>query len=104
MTDDERAVLVAMIAFALCPPEASYCRERMIEEGDAAHIVASVEAAGWGPRPAPLTDEDYFGLFVAAASTWVGYDSPSDAIDAMLNAVLRSDVLRRRGIVVEGES
>ena len=37
--------LVQTIAAAMCPPEASYCRERMIEEGDAPQIAAAVVAA-----------------------------------------------------------
>jgi len=96
--------LVHTIAAAMCPPEAPYCRERMIEEGDAAEIAAAVEAAGWGPRTEAVTytevnqfGMDLFGVFGDMRHAFV-----PEIWDDRARTVLMSDVLRSRGITVEG--
>lgn len=72
-------------------------------------LVAVVEVAGWGPRPAPVTARDVadlragafeeVGLSVTVAES-VGVVTTVTFIDGVVGYVL--DVLRRRGIVVEG--
>ena len=59
--------------------------------------LAAVEAAGWGPRPEAVTLEEQ-GRLIAKLSATPGVRGGKLAV----NAVLTSDVLRSRGITVEG--
>jgi len=60
--------------------------------------LAAVEAAGWGPRPEAVTLEEQ-GRLIAKLSATPGVRGGKLAV----NAVLTSDVLRSRGITVEGQ-
>ena len=72
--------------------------------------LAAVEAAGWGPGPEPVTAGEFRGV-VDLVRERVGWriqtpeceDSPASVVAYAVDAVLTSDVLRSRGITVEGE-
>ncbi len=108
MSSEQRAALVDQLATAIVDIEAE------LNDGNPAplaeRIVAWFEAAGWGPRPEAVTAGEFRGV-VDLVRERVGWriqtpeceDSPASVVAYAVDAVLTSDVLRSRGITVEGE-
>jgi len=104
MSSEQRAALVDQLATAIVDIEAE------LNDGNPAplaeRIVAWFEAAGWGPRPEAVTAGERETLTkvlreehgrIQAFTMYERFYAP------MVDAVLTSDVLRSRGITVEGE-
>lgn len=93
---DERAAVAEALRAVDQEPQTG---DLYLAYADAA--LAAVEAAGWGPRPAPVTAADERVIWDACSAE---LQKPTNlGMTTVIRTVLSSDVLRRRGIVVAGE-
>jgi len=100
MSSEQRAALVERMARAIQSAVRKEVTMNVLRQDmlAAESALAAVEAAGWGPRPEAVTLEEQ-GRLIAKLSATPGVRGGKLAV----NAVLTSDVLRSRGITVEGQ-
>jgi len=100
MSSEQRAALVEQVEEAIrVASRVDGATFRDITEA----ALTAVEAAGWGPRPEAVTVDDQWEIAKHVFDSLESEPIDPDQIVDAIHAVLTSDVLRSRGITVEGE-